>query len=234
MREKTLILFDIGAVLVRLDFRRFYKAAAQYSLFDVSAVEKLYQESSLEDLATEGKIDAQEFYQQLRTVLSLPASVSQEKLIYIIEQMWPGQIEKMVALKRELSEAGYAVGLFSNIGEFAHTILSKKFPNIFAVYNPNNPTILSYKIKAMKPEPAIYAAVPRFSQIIFIEDKDQYLRMGIENYGWYGIHFTKYIDKAEPDRKSHADVGYHSEKLRNANSFKAVRQALMDFGVTLQ
>lgn len=233
MKEKTLILFDIGAVLVRLDYEGFYKAAAQHSPFDASTVEKHYLESSLDDLAIEGRITAQEFFQKLRTVLSFPASFSQEKLIRIFEKTFPEQIQEMVDLKRELSQAGYAVGLFSNIGEHAHALLSRKFPEIFNLYNSNNPAILSYKIHTMKQKPIMYESVHGYDTVILLDDKNQYLRIGIEHSGWYGIHFTKYIDKSEAQRKTHAEVEYHSQKLRNANSLETVRVALKNFGVVL-
>ena len=233
MRRKTLILFDVGAVLIKLSYGDFYREAAKHSTLDVHAIEKAFLESSLDDRTNRGDINAAQFFSELRSCLELSKSLTEEQLEEIVGHKFPGEIAEMIDLKRELHEAGYAVGVLSNIGEEAHRILECRYPEIFAVYDRRNPAILSYQMKAMKPDPRVYDAITGFERIIFIDDKDKYLQVGI-NRGWKGIHFTQYPDETEPQRKSHSDTGYTNENIRRANSLAEVKKALNDFGVKIE
>lgn len=230
MKRKTLILFDIGAVLIQLRYGDFYREAAKYSMLDADVIERAYLESSLDDQINRGDINAEQFLAALRKCLELSANVTEDQLEDIIKHKFPGVIGEMIALKRELHEAGYAVGLLSNIGEEGHRILERRYPEIFALYDSRNPSILSYQIKAMKPDKRIYDAITGFERVIFIDDKEKYLQVGIEK-GWKGIHYTQYPDETEPQRKSHSDTGYTNENLRRANSLAEVKKALNEFGV---
>ena len=199
---------------------------------DVHAIEKAFLESSLDDRTNRGDINAAQFFSELRKKLELSKNLTEEQLGEIVGHKFPGEIAEMIDLKRELQQAGYAVGVLSNIGEEAHKILSRRYPEIFAVYDKRNPAILSYQMKAMKPDPRIYNAITGFETVIFIDDKDTYLQVGL-NRGWKGIHYIQYPDETEPQRKNHSDTGYTNENIRRANSLAEVKRALEDFGVEI-
>ena len=232
MRRKTLILFDVGAVLIKLSYGDLYREAAKHSRLDEGAIEKAFLESSLDDRTNRGDINAAQFFSELRTCLQLSKNLTKEQLEEIVEHKFPGEIIEMIDLKKELHEAGYAVGVLSNIGEEAHKILNKRYPELFAVYDKRNPAILSYQMKAMKPDLRVYDAISGFETVIFIDDKDKYLQVGL-NKGWKGIHYTEYPDETEPQRKSHSDTGYEDENIRRANSVAEVKKALQEFGVKI-
>lgn len=230
MKRKILVLFDIGAVLIKLDYGEFYREAAKHSTLDADAIERAYVERFLDDQTNRGDINAEQFYRELRGCLEQSKDLTDKQLGAIIEHKFAGTISEMIQLKKELHEAGYAVGLLSNIGEESHKILLRIYPEIFTVYDPRNPAILSYQMKAMKPDKRVYEAITGFERVIFIDDKERYLQVCIEK-GWKGIHYTQYPDENEPQRKSHSDFGYTNENLRRANSLADVKKALQEFGV---
>ncbi len=230
MYSKTLILFDIGGVLVKLNYGNFYEQAAKYSSHSAKEIEKKYIQSRLDFRVCRGEITALEFMNELRDCLEIPKKVTQEELERIVGATFPDQISEMIALKEQLHQIGYTVGILSNIGEHVHKILLKRYPEIFAVYNPMCPSLLSYQVKVMKPEPRIYDAVVGFENIIFIDDKDAYLKVGIQR-GWKGIHYVEYPDTTEPQRKSHSDTGYQHPWLKSAKSIREVKNSLREFGV---
>lgn len=232
MKEKTLILFDIGAVLIKLSYGNFYREAAKHSPLNETEIETAYLKSGLDDRTNRGEVNAKEFMKELKACLQFPSHMTEQQLEKIVDHKFPGEIVEMIDLKRKLHKKGYAVGLLSNIGEEAHKILKERYPEIFAVYNPKNPSILSYQHKVMKPDRRIYDLITGFETVIFIDDKDKYLQVGLEK-GWKGIHYTKYPDETEPQRKSHSDTGFANENIRRANSMVDVNKALRDFGVEI-
>lgn len=232
MRNNTLVLFDIGAVLVKLQYANFYKEAAKYSSLSLPDLEEKYLKSNLDIRVTRGEIDTREFMIELKDCLKLKPRITDEEIEKIIGATFPDQISDMIDLKEEIHNAGHAVGLFSNIGEPIHRILQARYPKMFEVYNPKNPLILSYQHKTMKPEAAIYDTIRGFNTVIFIDDKDRYLQVGIER-GWKGIQYVEYLDQTEPQRKAHADTRYHHENLRIARSTQEVKRALREFGIKI-
>ncbi|MEK6868323.1 MAG: hypothetical protein AABX98_05880 [Nanoarchaeota archaeon] len=233
MPKNTLVLFDIGCVLIKLNFKGFYEAAAKVSKQNATMIEKAYATSTLEIDAVEGRIKDQEYCDELKKLIEPRREVSQKELEEIMKHLWPRMIQECIDIKRELANAGYAVGIFSNIGESGHRLLEEKFPEIFETYNPHSPKIFSYKVKAMKPKEPMYREMQGYKRVILIDDKDNYLRVGIEQFGWYGIHFTEYIDSHEPLRILHQDSGWTHQHLITATSAMELRKGLDKFGVKI-
>jgi FMN phosphatase YigB (HAD superfamily) len=234
MKRKILILFDVGAVLVRLDFRSFFEESAKIGRNTAEQIKEAYVASNLEKDCAEGQINKAAYYQRVRTLIQPKAKISQEQLEQLVGLMWPGQIDEMVALKEELYKQGYVVGIFSNIADFAYETIERKYPAIFETFDPKAPKILSYQIKAMKPNKPMYEAVATrsYKRVILIDDKDQYLETG-RTFGWFGIHFTPYIDTTEPARLMHPDKGQQEAGFIQADSRREVEVALERFGVKL-
>lgn len=232
MRRKILVLFDIGAVLMKLRYGDFYKEAAKHSPLDEREIERAYLESFLDDRANRGDITARQFFAELREKIQLSKELTEEALETIVAYKIPEEIREMVALKREIHDAGYAVGILSNIGEEAYKIIQRRYPEILALYDPRNPAIFSYRWKAMKPDPKVYDAIHGFDTVIFIDDKEKYLKVGIER-GWKAIHYVEYPDETEPQRKSHSDEGYKNPNMKKAVSVAEVKKALREFGVEI-
>lgn len=79
----------------------------------------------------------------------------------------------------------------------------------------------------------MYDAVPRqFDPVVYIDDNEKYVKIGVDNYGWKGIVFTGMIDKDEAIRAAKKDIV--SQTIQNAKYAKtvsSVREALVEYGI---
>jgi hypothetical protein len=218
-KRKTLVLFDVGAVLLTMNFRRLYEGAAALSgAITPEEFKSRYVESRIDILACKGLISRSESVERLR------------KLI--------GPREP----KQRVHEAGYTVGILSNITELALEQISRRFPEIFETFDGRSPRLYSCRLGAMKPELEIYRRVSGYRKVIFIDDKDVYLEVPVRLLGWKGIWLTPWIDESESLRAAHGEcardvsgVNYRSRSgnFRRADSLLELMGHLRDFGVEL-
>ncbi|MBI4149105.1 hypothetical protein HY491_01530 [Candidatus Woesearchaeota archaeon] len=228
-QKATLVLFDVGAVLVKLDYGDFYAHAAQQANVPLDTFKKQF--SAIEMDALLGKIPTAEFLSRVRA-LGLER-VSDKDLAALLRRCWPDEIKGMVQLKRQLHQAGYRVGIFSNMSEYALLDISGRFPSMLDTYDPSSPAVYSSRAGSVKPQPAIYGRFKRygFQKVVFIDDKASYLRAGIEQLEWYGIHYTEHINLGEAIRTAHQEQEFIHPRFRTAESVDAARAALQEFGV---
>jgi len=224
-RRDTLVLFDIGSVLVKLDFNRFYQRCAEASGQNPEEFRKSYFQLEMDSLM--GAVTAQEYLNRLQRLLK--TRLTERELRDITSLTWPGQIDEVVDLKRKVYENGYAVGLLSNTGEIGIEILSQKYPQVYDLFEPSFPAVYSCRVKHMKPDPEIYRHVKGFSNVILIDDKSSYLKTGTE-MGWKGIWFTAHIDTAESVRSIHPEISV-TKGVVKAGSFNELEESLRSFDI---
>lgn len=235
-KTQTLVLFDIGGVLLKLDYSSFYERGAEYSGKTPTNFEEEYIKSGLEKGAINGTIKQEEYFERLQGLVS-PTKLAPANLKDLISLFWTGQAEEVIETKRKVHKAGFSVGLFSNISDFGLEIIPKEYPEIFETYD--GPKVYSFKIGAGKPSPKMYRAkeIQDFKKIIYIDDNESYVRTGVEQFNWQGIWFTPFIDKAESirvdDTKNLVAPTKSNENFKKANSIKGLEQALIDFGINL-
>jgi FMN phosphatase YigB (HAD superfamily) len=232
MKRKILILFDVGAVLLKINQRAFYHAAGTISSFSAKEFEERYIKSRIQMRADDGEINEDEYEREIIQLIAPINTLTQKEVQVIVAKMWQEPIAEMIALKKMVYNAGYAVGIFSNISAYAYMYLVKKFPSIFEVYDLSFPQIYSYKYKGAKPNKMMYNAIKGYNTVIFIDDKEQYLEVGVKEYEWKGIHYTEHVDQNEPSRLEHPDrKGQKDKSIITANSVAEVKKALKEFGV---
>lgn len=233
-KDETLILFDVGGVLLRLSYDDFYTAAAERSGYlTPREFKRLYIKSNLEKDSLVGKKEIPEYLGELGRIISPDNGLPEDELRRIVNLCWKEQVEETVRLKRQLHEAGYPVGISSNISSLALEILSQRFPEMMETFNPSSPVILSFEVGDVKPNPQMYERIAGYERVIFIDDKEGYLRTGIEKFGWFGIHFKPHIDPAEAIRAEHNDTTRPSKNFRAASSYMELVGALRHFGVDI-
>ncbi len=234
-KKDILILFDMGGVLIRNSWSKFYKAAAELSKGNISEdkFKEEYMSSGIEKDRMTGKITTQQFYEKLKGIIKRDAT--QDELRNAFDKIFDSEITKMIELKKNLFKAGYAVGIFSNCSEIA----LGRCPEAFSTYNPDFPVICSYKSGAVKPELPMYDEAQKWAEkngikkIILIEDKASYLIPGIEKYGWYGIQITEFLDTDEAIRSEHEHKSKPTKNFRKAETFDELMAALREFGVEI-
>tara|TARA_Y100000310_G_scaffold342034_1_gene443431 strand:+ start:3054 stop:3797 length:744 start_codon:yes stop_codon:yes gene_type:complete len=243
-KDNQLILWDIGGVLVELNYGGMYAAGAKASGKSVEQFEQDYIDSGIEPLVLAGKMTHEEYQEKFREILNMPDATESE-LAEISSNSWKNQIDETVLLKKRLHESGYNVGLFSNIDDNAIKIIGSKFPDIFETWG--GPKIYSHHRGAVKPGLAMYEGVLKshcwvghyhrenFDKVILIEDKAKYLQPGIEKFGWNGILFTPYIDSSEAIRQTEGseNISLSPKNFRQADNIQQLERALTDFGINL-
>lgn len=232
-RNKTLVLFDIGSVLLHLDYDAFFSEAAKLSVDGKSAedVKNAYIDRELDPRVHIGALSTQEYFTAIEEIINHREKLSDKKLKELVGMRYTGPIAPVVELKRRVYHAGYAVGVFSNTCEIDVQIWAGKYPGLIETFDPSYPSIFSFNVGATKPEPPMYRQIQGFEKVIFIDDKPSYLRTGIEQFGWNGILFTPFIDESEALRAVHTDKTQPSHNFRVANSIPELTESLQYFGI---
>lgn len=176
------ILFDLGNVIVPLDFDRAYRKAARLSGLSEREVAKLMAESGLAVPYECGWISSQEFYRRTEQLLGLGLSFED------FGSLWGDMFGDEPLLGEEfLDELAPGVGfaMLSNTNELHFQWIREKY----AVARRFETTILSYEVGSMKPEAKIYEAAleatnSRPEECFFTDDKPE----NIEGARTLGIH----------------------------------------------
>jgi FMN phosphatase YigB (HAD superfamily) len=181
------IVFDIGWVLVRLNYRPLlgFLQAHGAQLADRDAVMRGIR---LEDHET-GRLSGEGLLERLRALTRTQAASLEE-----LRSKWLDMFEldpAMIELAHRLSE-GYRVFLLSNIGDLHWAHLAREY-RLHAIGHGALP---SYVAGVMKPHPAIYAeAERRFalepSATVFIDDRADNIATACTR-GWQGIMHQSY------------------------------------------
>ena len=234
---KTLVLFDVGAVLLELKYAQVYQAGAKISGRSPEEFRKL--SSELEVASLNGDIPDKDYQERLKELLNHP-DMTRSELEEFVKQTWGTEITPVVELKQRVYfEGGCPVNIFSNINKFAWEYLTRTYPRMMQTFRPDAIPICSYLSGGTKPKSMnmyrdgeVSARTLGCDKVILIDDKESVLQKGIETFGWHGIHFTPYIDPNEAIRlQSPTETPFVSAKLFVANSVEKLEQGLREFGV---
>jgi FMN phosphatase YigB (HAD superfamily) len=228
-KRKTVVMFDIGGVMLRLNYHNFLVACAKASGCTEEEFRNRYIQSSIEKRALVGRDDAEGFLRDFKGIIG--NGMSEPQLMELIATTWGAPIPESIRLKKKIYDAGYAVGLFSNISDIAMRILSKRYKEIFDTYDPSFPRVFSYQIGEIKPNRKMYEAVRGYENVVYIDDSLAYVAEAAR-MGWKGIHFTPYIDRDEVIRTFEKEPG-NAGSVITAKSHKELIKALEKSGVRL-
>lgn len=187
MKSVSLILFDLGKVIVELSHREMAAAMAERStdprFQDASRLLSAVFESddALTGSFDEGKLSSREFYETACSRFSL--RLSYEDFV----EKWNRSFKentRVTALIERL-QASYRLFLLPNTNPLHYACLEKKIP----VVGKMEQKILSYEVGHRKPSPAIFqAALDRAGvfpdEALYIDDIEDFVRaagrMGID------------------------------------------------------
>jgi FMN phosphatase YigB (HAD superfamily) len=239
MTEKSLVMFDIGAVLLELTYQRFNDNVEKANPGrELKQLLSMYSQLELEDVRGKASEKRQltayrkEYLEKAKQIID-PEGADTSKTLEIIKTCWGGGIQDMIKLKKQIERAGYPVGIISNMGRFSYPMLKEKLPDAFTA-SPGSPAIFSFKVGVIKPDPQIYRLVPgRYQPVIFIDDKEAYLVAGEQAAGWKGIHYTEHLDPSELIRTIKGHAGNNTSTIKTAGSVDEVVKALDDWGIRI-
>ncbi|MBR9703974.1 hypothetical protein GOV12_01055 [Candidatus Pacearchaeota archaeon] len=241
MKDKTLIYWDVGGVLLELNYGGLYQKGADLTNTTFEGFKKTYLNSNLEIDSLSGKISDADYQTRLKAMLGNP-DMTREELEDFVKSGWGTEMTDVVDLKeRAHFQGGVGTGIFSNNNDFAYNYLSRTYPRMLQTFDPRDLVVSSHIVGATKPDLKMYqsgerkAKIAGYNKVILIEDKPKYLEPGINQFGWYGIHLTINQD---PQEAIKAEVGHTGEveeldNLYVANSVEELEDTLKQLGVRL-
>jgi HAD superfamily hydrolase (TIGR01509 family) len=184
MRKPSVIVFDLGKVLVDFDFSIAARRIAAEGTLTAQAVKDYIDHSPLLFRYETGRLTRHEFYAEICKITGFRAGLD-EFAKYFADIFAP--IEPMIRWHARLREHGYPTYILSNTNDLAVEHIRRSYP-FFANFNGY---IYSYQVKAMKPQPEIYAALEAMAgatgdELVFIDDRPENVAAGVQR-GWHGI-----------------------------------------------
>ena len=179
------IVFDLGGVLLDIDFGRLEKAFAALGLDDFSSNVSRFKQDPLFDEYETGEIDSQIFLDNLvKNIQSNPSSAA-------VCDAWNALLGELpqvrIQLLKELRKK-YIVSLLSNTNELHQRAIDAYLQTTYgieALPDLFDKAYLSYKLGLRKPDPRIFLHVAQdsgvpASETLFIDDTPGHIRSASE------------------------------------------------------
>jgi glucose-1-phosphatase len=188
------LLFDLGRVLVPFEFNRAYRAME--ALTGLEAVEirgRLAATTLFREFET-GMLEPEAFAAEVMRVLGFECGLAEFgriwNSIFLPETLVPE------AVIRDL-QTRYRLIVVSNTNQLHFEMLR----NTYAIFEHFFGYVLSYEVKAMKPDPAFYGAALEMAgclphECVFIDDLPENVE-GAKRAGFDGIIFESYPQLAQ-------------------------------------
>ena len=144
------LLFDLGGVLVEIDFERAIAAWAPYSPLPPDVLRKLFRHDVYYERHERGEINELEYFAHLATTLRLDASIEQ------IEYGWNSIFAGEITQTRELVESMRGVVpcyAFTNTNASHMATWSSMFPRVVGAFDR---VFTSHQLGLRKPERAAF------------------------------------------------------------------------------
>ncbi|HYP13980.1 MAG TPA: HAD family phosphatase [Bryobacteraceae bacterium] len=145
------IIFDLGRVIIPFDFQKGYDRMALHCTYPAAQIPERLRTCDLVHRFESGKIEPEAFVTQLSSLLELNIQYEQ------FAEIWSSIFSADTLLPESLIESlhrRYRLLLLSNTNAIHFEMVRKTYP----LLRHFDEFVLSYKVGAMKPEPAIYQA----------------------------------------------------------------------------
>jgi FMN phosphatase YigB (HAD superfamily) len=175
------VVFDLGKVLVDFDYSIAARRIAARSTQPPENLQVFLGSSPLLVQYETGLLTRQDFFDQVRKATGFLGNIKEfgEMFADIFTAIPP-----MIELQAELRQSGFKTYIFSNTNDLAIEHIRRNFP----FFKNLDGYILSYEVKAMKPEETIYEALEamagkRGAEIVYIDDRPENVDTG-KARGW--------------------------------------------------
>ena len=180
----SVIVFDLGKVLVDFDYTIAARRIAARGTMTLGQIAQYINQSSLFVDYELGKLTTRQFYTEICRVTGFRGGPTEFGQCFA-DIFVP--IEPMVRLQATLRQQGLRTYIFSNTNELAAEHIRRSFP-FFANFDGY---ILSYQHGAMKPDARLYEVVERQSargglELLYLDDRPENVAAGAAR-GWQTI-----------------------------------------------
>jgi HAD superfamily hydrolase (TIGR01509 family) len=180
----AIIVFDLGKVLLDFDYSLAGRRIAARADLSPADVQKFLDHSPLLYRFETGLMTQREFFEEIRRHTGFRGSF-EEFAGYFADIFW--EIPPMVELHATLRRQGVPTYIFSNTNELAIGHIRRNFP-FYANFDGH---ILSYEVRAMKPDAKIYEALEKMAgrrgaDVLYLDDRPENVDAGAAR-GWQVI-----------------------------------------------
>ena len=184
METPKIVVFDLGKVLVDFDYSIAIPRIAAHSALSVAGIKSFFFQSHLLVDYECGRVSRLEFFEQARRVTGFQGTL--EEFGEFFADIFTA-IPPMIELHAGLHRRGIPTYIFSNTNDLAIEHVRRNFP----FFRDFDGYIYSYEVKAMKPDPIIYAALEKLagrrgSEILYLDDRPENVAGGAAR-GWRTI-----------------------------------------------
>jgi len=183
MTEPSVVVFDLGKVLVDFDYSIAVRRFAERSEADMEEIERLVN-SPIQIQYESGKITTNEFFEAIRDGAGFRGD--RAEFVSIFADIF-SPMETMIGFFEQLKPFGIPTCVFSNTNEIAIGHIREGFP----FYSLFDNYVLSYEEGGMKPDEPIYDVVEQRTgesgaAILYIDDRAENIETG-QGRGWQTI-----------------------------------------------
>ncbi|MFM6934145.1 MAG: HAD family hydrolase [Flavobacteriales bacterium] len=193
MKEYELILFDLGGVLIDIDYQATEKAFVQLGVKDFHEQYTQFQQNQLFDQFETGQISAQHFINKLLPITK--KGTSPNEVVHAWNAMIGGFQKKKVAFLKMLSEQN-RTALLSNTNELHMVAVLKEWKKVSSetFESPFDKVFLSHEICQRKPHPETFLWVCQElsispEKVLFVDDSPQHIQ-GAKEAGLQTLFYT--------------------------------------------
>lgn len=189
------LLFDLGGVVIDIDFNLVFSSWAIYSDRSIEEIQSKFSFDHFFEEHERGEIDAPYYFNSLRKTLGINISDSQ------FEEGWnsiyKGEISGISRLLRSAKEK-LPIYAFTNSNRTHEKVWSKRFSEILSLFQS---VFNSSDIGKRKPEPEAFQIVAdsigfKLNQMVFYDDSIENI-IGAKNVGLRAVHVKSISDIEE-------------------------------------
>ncbi|HOX56496.1 MAG TPA: HAD family phosphatase [Candidatus Paceibacterota bacterium] len=184
MHLPSVVVFDLGKVLVDFDYAIAARRIAARGKMTLAEIAQFIQQSPLFLQYESGAVTTQQFFDEIRRVTGFLGSLAEFSQCFA-DIFSP--IEPMIQLQAALQRRGLRAYAFSNTNELAIEHIRRTFP-FYASFDGH---ILSYEHGAMKPDARLYEVLERRAgahgaDLLYLDDRPENVAAGAAR-GWQAI-----------------------------------------------
>lgn len=184
MSKPSIVVFDLGKVLVDFDYSIAGRKIAERGKLSAAEVQKHLDHSPLLYRYETGLMTRQEFFGEVSDATGFAGDI-EEFSSFFADIFW--EIPAMIRMHAELRRKSVPTYIFSNTNDLAIAHIRRNFP-FFANFDGY---ILSYEVGAMKPDAKIYEALEKMADkrgvdILYLDDRSENIEAGRAR-GWQVI-----------------------------------------------
>ncbi|NLF73088.1 MAG: HAD family phosphatase [Candidatus Anammoximicrobium sp.] len=189
------LYFDLGKVVLSFDYPIAVRRMADVAGVSERVIQEVVFDSGLEPAYERGDMTTEQFFETLFQRLGTRPDLDAFALA-ASDMFWENR--EVVELILRLRQSGYRTGVLSNTCEIHWRFCrDRRFPVLQQLFEV---AALSYELRAMKPDPAIYRAAAALAGvapagIFFVDDRAEHVQ-GACHAGFDAVLFTSAADLA--------------------------------------